>query len=102
MKEEESLDQQIAQTNEQIMEQFVENVQSMPYQFITYEDCVGICKSMTKSDPTKGILVISAPKGSGLEVAEEEKGECKLKLDATQKGDIKVFSCKLSDGVKEV
>lgn len=48
------------------------------------------------------MLVVSAPKGTTLEVGQEERGECILKMDAAGKGPIKVFSCKLSEGVKEV
>lgn len=38
---------------------------------------------MCRSDPNKGMLVVSAPKGTSLELDTEEKGECTLKMDAT-------------------
>jgi hypothetical protein len=74
-----------------------------PYHYITYEDCVNICKSMNKNDPNKAMIIISAPKGSTLEVGAEEKGECVLRMDASDKGrPIKVFTCKPNEGVVEV
>jgi hypothetical protein len=42
------------------------------------------------------MLVISAPKGASLELVEEDRGECLLKMDSNGKGSIKVFSCKLN------
>jgi hypothetical protein len=38
------------------------------YHYITYEDCINICKSMNKNDPNKAMIIISAPRGSSLEV----------------------------------
>jgi len=57
---------------------------------------------MCKSDPSKGMLVVSAPKGTTLELDTEDKGECTLKMDASDKGNIKIYSCKLNEGVKEI
>ena len=56
---------------------------------------------MCKSDPNKGMLVISAPKGTTLEVKDEEKGgECTLTMDAKNNGPMKIYSCKIGEGVK--
>lgn len=57
---------------------------------------------MCKSDPNKGMLIISAPKGTTLEVGEEEKSESFLKMSSPVPGGIKVFSCKLNEGVKQL
>ena len=46
------------------------------------------------------MLDVSAPKGTSLEVDQEDKGECILKMDAKDKGKIKVYSCKMGEGVK--
>ena len=55
---------------------------------------------MCKTDPEKGIVVVSAPKGTALEVDEEGKGECSLRMNSNGKGDIKVYSVKLNEGVR--
>jgi hypothetical protein len=57
---------------------------------------------MTKEDPSKAMIIVAAPKGTTLEVGEEERGNCTLKMNATGKGAIRVFSCKVSEGVKEL
>ena len=57
---------------------------------------------MNNGDPNKSMVIISAPKGTTLEVGEEEEGDCLLKMDASGKGDIKVYTCKASTGVKEL
>jgi len=36
------------------------------YHYITYEDCINICKSMSKGDSAKSMIIISAPKGTSL------------------------------------
>ena len=72
------------------------------YHYITHEDCTNICKAMNNGDPNKSMVIISAPKGTTVEVGEEEEGDCLLKMDATGKGDIKVYTCKASTGVKEL
>ena len=46
----------------------MENEELKPYRYITYEDCESICKSMRKNDPSKGMIIVSAPKGTTLEV----------------------------------
>ena len=100
--EEKQLDNEIAMLNGQIKTEFVDNKEFQQYHYITYDDCLNICKSMCKTDPSKGMLVVSAPKGTTLELDTEDKGECTLKMDATDKGNIKIYSCKLNEGVKEV
>jgi hypothetical protein len=50
---------------------------------------------MNKNDPNKAMIIVSAPRGSALEVGEEEKGECVLRMDATGKDrPIKVYTCR--------
>lgn len=61
-----------------------------------------ICKNMSRGDTSKAILFVSAPKGTTLEVGQEEKGECMLKMSSSGNGPIKVYSCKPSEGVKEM
>lgn len=100
--EEKRLDYEIATLNGQIKEDFLDNEELKQYHYITFEDCLNICESMCKTDPSKGMLVVAAPKGTSLEVGEEDHGECVLKMDATGQGAIKIFSCKLSEGVKQV
>lgn len=58
---------------------------------------------MNKNDPSKSMIIISAPRGSSLEVGEEERGECVLKMDANGKDrPIKVYTCKPNEGVVEI
>jgi hypothetical protein len=71
------------------------------YHYITYDDCLNICKAIGKGDTNKSMIVISAPTGANLEVREEEKGDCILKMESTN-GNIKVYTCKLNEGVKTV
>jgi FtsZ-binding cell division protein ZapB len=66
--EEDSLDAEIASLNGQIQDEFLENEELKQFHYITFEDCLSICKSMNKTDPNKGMLVVSAPKGTSLEV----------------------------------
>lgn len=74
----------------------------MPYHYITFQDCLNICDSMCKADPGKGMLVVTAPKGTSLEVGEEDRGECTLRMDSKGRGNIKVYTCKAEEGVKEL
>ena len=48
------------------------------------------------------MLVLTAPKGTKLELGEEDRGECHLKMDTDGKGVIKAFYCKVSEGVKQL
>jgi len=57
---------------------------------------------MTKEEPNKAMIIVAAPKGTTLEVGEEERGNCTLKMNALGKGAIRVFSCKVNEGVKEL
>lgn len=58
---------------------------------------------MNKNDPNKAMIIVSAPRGSALEVGEEEKGECVLRMDATGKDrPIRVYTCRPNEGVFEV
>ena len=70
--EEAKLDAEINQLNQRIREDFLENEKLRDYQYITYEDCLSICKSMAKESESKSIVVLSAPKGTTLEAIDTE------------------------------
>ena len=72
--QEKKIDNEIANINNQIKEEYLNKQEFKPYHYITYEDCINICKSMNKNEHNKTMIIISAPKGSSLEVVEEEKG----------------------------
>mgnify|MGYP000869464703 FL=1 len=71
------------------------------YHYVTHEDMLNIYKAMNANDPHKSMLVISAPKGTSLEMGEEEHGESLLKMDSSSKGRIRVYNCSAS-GVREL
>ena len=48
------------------------------------------------------MIVISAPKGTSLEMGEEEQGESILKMDSAGKGKIRVYNCNAERGVEEL
>jgi NADH:ubiquinone oxidoreductase subunit D len=101
--EERKIDNDIASINSQIKQDYLDREDLRQYHYITYDDCLNICKSMNKNDPNKNMIIISAPRGSALEVGEEEKGECVLRMDATGKDrPIRVYTCKPNEGVFEV
>jgi len=56
---------------------------------------------MNKTDNTKSLIILSAPKGASLEAMAMEDG-CQLKMDSNGKGPIKVFTCQQKTGVKEL
>ena len=100
--EEAKLDAEINRLNQRIREDFLENENLREYQYITYEDCMNICKSMTKESENKSIVVLSAPKGTTLEAIDtEETGGCQLVMDSNNKGEIKVYTCDVEKGVHE-
>ena len=100
--EEAKLDAEIHRLNQRIREEFLENEALREYQYITYEDCLNICKSMTKDSRNKSIVVLSAPKGTTLEAVDtDEAGGCQLMMDANGKGEIKVYTCDPDKGVHE-
>ena len=72
------------------------------YHYITYEDMINIQKTMNQGDKTKSMIIISAPKGTSLEMGEEEQGESILKMDSVGKGRIRVFNCNSDKGVEEL
>jgi len=73
------------------------------YHYITHDDLVNIYKTMNRGggDRNKSMIVIAAPKGTTLEMGEEEHGEHILKMDSTGKGRIRVYNCN-GGGVREV
>lgn len=74
------------------------------FHYITYDDLAKIYQTMNKDkgDTAKSMIIISAPKGTSLEMGQEEQGESVLKMDATGKGKIRVYNCNGSKGVREV
>lgn len=74
------------------------------YHYITYDDLNKIYQTMNKDkgETAKSMIIISAPKGTSLEMGQEEHGESVLRMDATGKGRIRVYNCNGSRGVKEV
>jgi hypothetical protein len=74
------------------------------YHYITYDDLGKIYQTMNKDkgEAARSMIVISAPKGTSLEMGQEEHGESVLKMDATGKGKIRVYNCNASRGVREV
>jgi hypothetical protein len=49
---------------------------------------------MAKGNPSKSIMILSAPKGTILEALQsEDQGGCQLVMDSTGKGEIKVYTC---------
>ena len=69
------------------------------YHYITHEDMLNIYKTMTQGETSKSMIVISAPKGTSLEMGVEEHGESILKMDSTGKGNIRVYNCNSQRGV---
>ena len=63
------------------------------FHYITYEDMMNIYRTMNQGDNTKSMIVISAPKGTSLEMGEEEQGQSILKMDSSGKGKIRVYNC---------
>lgn len=57
---------------------------------------------MNRGDNSKSMIVVSAPKGTSLEMGKEEHGESVLKMDSTGKGRIRVYNCNAANGVKEI
>jgi hypothetical protein len=62
---------------------------------------LNIYRAMNTGDTSKSMIVISAPKGTSLEMGEEEHGESLLKMDSANKGRIRVYNCN-SLGVREL
>lgn len=48
------------------------------------------------------MIIIAAPKGTSLEMGQEEQGESVLKMDSSGKGRIRVYNCNAAKGVKEI
>lgn len=54
---------------------------------------------MCKTDSTKSLIIMSAPKGASVEAMTVEEG-CQLKMDSNGKGPIRVYTCQQKTGVK--
>lgn len=63
---------------------------------------LNIYKTMNGGDNSKSMIVIAAPKGTSLEMGEEEHGESILKMDSSGKGRIRVYTCNNEHGVEEL
>ena len=66
--EEKQLDSKIQELNNQIRREFLDNEEMRQYHYITYDDLTKIYQSMAHDlrEPTKSMIVISAPKGTSL------------------------------------
>ena len=62
-----------------------------PSQYITYQDCLEIAKSLAGDSMQKKLVILSAPKGSVLEAIEEADGSSQLTMSSNNKGEIKVY-----------
>lgn len=100
--EEKKLDASIQELNSQIRKQFLDNEQMRQFHYITYDDMLNIYKTMNGGDNSKSMIVIAAPKGTSLEMGEEEHGESILKMDSSGKGRIRVYTCNNEHGVEEL
>jgi transcription factor E2F3 len=67
---EKKLDASIQEMNQQIKREFLENEEMRRYHYITHEDLTNICRAMNRNDQHRGMIVISAPRGSSLEMGE--------------------------------
>jgi hypothetical protein len=56
---------------------------------------------MNKTDQTKSLIIVSAPKGTQLEAMSVDEG-CNIKMDSNGKGPMKVYACQQKTGVKEL
>lgn len=72
--EEQKMDIEIETLNRQLKEEFLENDRNRQYHYITFDDCAKICKAISKGNPQKSLVILSAPTGTTLEVDEEDHG----------------------------
>jgi uncharacterized protein YfkK (UPF0435 family) len=68
--EEKELDTKINELNNKIRREFLENEEMRDYHYITYDDLMKIYETMSREQggSAKSMLVISAPKGTSLEM----------------------------------
>ena len=102
--EEKNLDTKIQELNTQIRKEFLDNEEMREYHYITYDDLNKIYQTMNKDkgETAKSMIIISAPKGTSLEMGQQEHGESVLKMDAAGKGRIRVYNCNGTKGVREI
>jgi hypothetical protein len=62
-----------------------------PNQYITYQDCIEIAKSLVAESPDKQLVILSAPKGSVLEAIKDSEGTSQLTITTENKGEIQVY-----------
>lgn len=77
--------------NKQIKEEYLDNEALRPNQYITYQDCIEIAKSLVADSPDKQLIILSAPKGSILEAIEEADGTSQLTMSSQNRGEIQVY-----------
>lgn len=70
--EEKDLDNKITELNNKIRREFLENQEMRDYHYITYDDLMKIYETMSREQggSAKSMLVISAPKGTSLEMGQ--------------------------------
>lgn len=70
--EEKDLDNKITELNNKIRREFLENQEMRDYHYITYDDLMKIYETMSRQQggSAKSMLVISAPKGTSLEMGQ--------------------------------
>lgn len=99
--EEEEIDERIAACHQQIQQQFLENEEQRQYHFLTEEDCMQVCKKLSKGDASKQMVVMSAPKGTTLRVT-QENGEAVIILNAANGHPIKAYTCHQTEGLTPI
>lgn len=62
------MDASIQELNSQIRKEFLDNEQMREYHYITFDDMMGIYRTMNGGDRSKSMIVIAAPKGTSLEM----------------------------------
>jgi hypothetical protein len=62
-----------------------------------------MCNLLTKKEPNKALMIITAPKGSSLQLKEEDEGCKSLILDASGiDKPIKAYVCRPNNSVQEL
>lgn len=60
------MDEEIDQLNKSIKDDYLENEALRASQYITFQDCIEIARTLVADSPDKQLVVLSAPKGSVL------------------------------------
>lgn len=105
---EKRVDNYIESINRKIKEEFLQNESEKEYNYLTYEDCKKLTERIHK-DSTDSLLIITAPKGTTIEVPAQQKDveyPYQLLMNSGQ-GEISVYLCErtkypvLFDNTKE-